>query len=129
MPLIRIDAIKGRSKDEVRDVLDAAHRAMLAAFKVPRRDRYQIYHEHDAAHVIAEDTGLGIERSANLLIFTVVSRPRDERMKLAFYEGLCAELKSSCGIESSDVIVSIATNSDADWSFGGGRAQFITGEL
>ena len=129
MPLIRIDAIKGRSKDEIRDVLDAAHRAMLAAFKVPRRDRYQIYHEHEPAHVIAEDTGLGIERSANLLIVTVISRPRDERMKLAFYEGLCAELKSNCGIDSSDVIVSIATNADADWSFGGGRAQFITGEL
>jgi hypothetical protein len=48
MPLIRIDATKGRSEDEIRNVLDAAHRAMLAAFKVPQRDRYQIYQEHAA---------------------------------------------------------------------------------
>jgi len=42
MPLIRIDSIEDRSKERVRGVLDAAHRAMLAAFKVPPRDRYQI---------------------------------------------------------------------------------------
>jgi hypothetical protein len=29
----------------------------------------------------------------------------------------------------SDVVVSIVTNSDEDWSFGNGRAQFLTGEL
>jgi hypothetical protein len=126
MPLIRIDAIEGRSKERVRGVLDGAHRAMLAAFKVPPRDRYQIYHEHPAAHVVAEDSGLGIERTRNLLIFAVISRPRSEQKKLAFYKALCAELKSSCGIELGDVIVSVGTNSDADWSFGSGRAQFIT---
>ena len=62
MPLIRIDAIEGRSEERIRGVLDAAHRAMLAAFKVPQRDRYQIYHEHTAAHIVAEDTGLGQAR-------------------------------------------------------------------
>jgi hypothetical protein len=35
MPLIRIDAIECRSKEQVRGVLDAAHRAMLATFKMP----------------------------------------------------------------------------------------------
>jgi Tautomerase enzyme len=43
MPLIRIDALEDRSKKQVRGVLDAAHRAMLATFKMPQRDRYQIY--------------------------------------------------------------------------------------
>ena len=54
---------------------------------------------------------------------------RSEQKKLAFYEALCAELKSSCGIEPGDVIVSVGTNSAANWSFAGGRAQFITGQL
>jgi hypothetical protein len=31
---------------------------MLAAFKVPERDRYQIVHEHTAAEMSIEDTGL-----------------------------------------------------------------------
>lgn len=129
MPLIRIDAIEGRTPEQIRGVLNAAHRAMLAAFKVPQRDRYQIYHQHPAAHVVAEDTGLGIPRSGDLLIFTVISRPRSEEMKLAFYQQLCAELKSACAIDPNDVMVSLVVNADADWSFGAGRAQFITGEL
>jgi hypothetical protein len=29
----------------------------------------------------------------------------------------------------ADLIVSITENSDEDWSFGHGRAQFLTGEL
>jgi malonate semialdehyde decarboxylase len=35
----------------------------------------------------------------------------------------------ACGIEQNDIVVSLVANSDADWSFGNGRAQFLTGEL
>ena len=129
MPLIRIDAVTGRSPQQVQDLLDAAHRAMLTAFKVPERDRYQVYEEHAPNHFIVQDTGLGIPRTKNVIIVTVLSRPRTEEMKKTFYAELCRELKSSCGIEPSDVMVSIVSNTDADWSFGNGRAQFLTGEL
>jgi hypothetical protein len=129
MPLIRIDALTGRSESEVKNLLDAAHRAMLSAFKVPERDRYQVYHEHPPAHLIVEDTGLGIPRTKNVVLVTVTSRPRSQEAKLEFYKTLCTELQESCGIEPSDVVVSIVINSDADWSFGNGRAQFVTGEL
>ena len=44
MPLIRIEAIEcPAARSRSAGVLDAAHRAMLATFKVPQRDRYQIY--------------------------------------------------------------------------------------
>jgi hypothetical protein len=49
--------------------------------------------------------------------------------KLKFYELVCKELKAACSIEANDVIVCMVINSDEDWSFGNGRAQFITGEL
>ncbi len=32
-------------------------------------------------------------------------------------------------LDAKDLIVSITENGDADWSFGAGRAQFVTGEL
>jgi phenylpyruvate tautomerase PptA (4-oxalocrotonate tautomerase family) len=129
MPLVRIEAAAGRSQEEIKALLDAAHRAVLSAFKVPARDRYQIYQEHPEAHFIVQDTGLGIERTKNVVVITVISRPRSQEMKQAFYRDLCRELKDCCGIERSDVVVSIVTNIDADWSFGNGTAQFLTGEL
>lgn len=129
MPLMRFDVMEGRSKAEITTLLDAAHRAMLTAFKVPERDRYQIVHEHPPEHFIVQDTGLDIPRTRNVVVVTVTSRPRTRAMKETFYAELCRELKASCGIEASDVMVSIVTNTDEDWSFGHGRGQFLTGEL
>ena len=129
MPLIRFDAIAGRSEEEIGKILDAAHRAMVSAFRVVESDRYQIFHEHPAGHLRAQDTGLGIRRTNNLLFVSLTSRERSDEMKEKFYAELCRELKGSCGIEASDVIVSIVTNEAADWSFGNGEAQFVTGRL
>jgi phenylpyruvate tautomerase PptA (4-oxalocrotonate tautomerase family) len=129
MPLLRFDLIEGRTDDEIKTLLDAAHRAMLAAFKVPERDRYQIVQEHKPGRMIVEDTGLGIDRTDKIVVVQVVSRPRTREMKEAFYRLLCEELERSCGIAPSDVMVSIVENTDEDWSFGLGRGQFLTGEL
>jgi phenylpyruvate tautomerase PptA (4-oxalocrotonate tautomerase family) len=129
MPLVRFDVVEGRNDKEIKNLLDAAHRAMLSALHVPESDRYQIYHEHPPSHLIAEDTGLGIRRTRNLVIVSVTSRERTQDMKEKLYAELCRELRESCSIDPNDVIVSIVTNSAADWSFGNGRAQFLTGEL
>jgi len=129
MPLIRIDVIEGRSEAEIRALLDAAHRAMLAAFNVPDGDRYQVLTEHKASRLIIEDTGLGIARTDKVVMVQVISRPRGREAKENFYKLLAEELEESCGIASSDTVVSIVENTDEDWSFGLGRAQFLTGEL
>ena len=129
MPLVRFDAVEGRSPEEVQRLLDAAHRALLTAFQVPPRDRYQVYHEHPAAHLVVQDTGIGIERTHQVVVVTVTTRPRCQEEKLAFYRELCRELEQSCRIKPGDVVISLVTNTDADWSFGHGAAQFITGEL
>ena len=129
MPLLRFDLIEGRTDAELRVLLDAAHRAMLAAFKVPERDRYQIVSEHKPSRMIVEDTGLDIPRTKNVMVVTVITRPRGKKAKQKFYKLLVDELQKSCGIAPADVMVSLVENSDEDWSFGYGRAQFLTGEL
>ncbi len=129
MPLLRIDLIEGRTDDELKTLLDALHRAMVEAFKVPVRDRYQIVHEHNPTRMIIEDTGLDIPRTDKVVFLQVTSRPRGVEKKKEFYRLMCEELEKSCGIKSSDVVFSMVENSDEDWSFGLGRAQFLTGEL
>ena len=129
MPLLRIDVIEGRSEEELKKLLDAIHCAMLAAFKVPEHDRYQIVNEHPAAEMRIEDTGLGIPRTERIVMVQVTTRPRSRLEKQNFYELLCQELLRRCGVKASDVVISITQNVDEDWSFGYGRAQFVTGEL
>ncbi len=128
MPFLRVDAYEGRSKEQVKELLDAIHRAILSAFEVPLRDRYQVYQEHSESNFIVQDTGLGIDRTKNVVFIGITSRQRTEVQKTTLYTKLVEELKT-CGIEQNDIVVSIVINSDADWSFGNGRAQFLTGEL
>jgi hypothetical protein len=129
MPLLRFDLIEGRTDAELQALLDAAHRAMLAAFKVPERDRYQIVSEHKPSRMIVEDTGLDIPRTKNVVVVTVITRPRGKKAKQKFYKLLVDELQKSCGIAPTDVMVSLIENTDEDWSFGLGRAQFLEGDL
>ena len=129
MPLLRFNMFEGRTDAEIKTLLDAAHAAVVAAFHVPEGDRYQLVSEYRPGRMIALDTGLGIARTDKLVLVEVRSRTRREDEKLRFYELLCEMLKDACGLDSSDIIVSFVENGDADWSFGLGRAQFVTGEL
>ena len=129
MPLLYFNVLEGRNDTELRTLLDAAHRAMLAAFTVPERDRYQIVNERKPSRMIVEDTGLGIPRTDKVIVVQVVTRRRSKEMKQSFYRLLTEELQKSCGIPPSDLMVSMFENSDDDWSFGLGRAQFLEGDL
>ncbi|AJD44509.1 4-oxalocrotonate tautomerase protein (plasmid) [Rhizobium gallicum bv. gallicum R602sp] len=129
MPLIKLHIQKGRSEAEVELLLDTVHEVMLSAFSVPERDRYQLVFEHQASHFRALDTGLGFERTQNFVLVEVVSRPRSRTEKLVFYQGLAAQFEEKCGVSASDIMVSFVENTDEDWSFGAGVAQFVTGEL
>jgi phenylpyruvate tautomerase PptA (4-oxalocrotonate tautomerase family) len=129
MPLLYFDLVGGRTPEEVRGLLDSAHAAVVEAFEVPERDRYQVVNAHSADEIVALDTGLGFERSERLVVIHVVSRRRTSAQKQHFYSLLADNLNRDCGLDAADLIVSITENADEDWSFGGGRAQFLTGDL
>lgn len=129
MPLIRVDVVEGRDERSLKELLDAIHRAVVKAFDVPERDRYQIVSQHPANELIIQDTGLGFERSKDVVVISVTSTERSTKQKKEFYQLVAEELKKSCGITSNNIMISIVTNGAADWSFGFGEAQFLLGQL
>ncbi|WP_087682122.1 tautomerase family protein [uncultured Exiguobacterium sp.] len=129
MPLLRFDVIEGRSEEELKTLLDTAHDAMVEAFDVPERDRYQIVHTHKAHEMVIQDTGLGFERSKDIVLISVTSKTRTQEKKQRLYQLLAERLEANCGLAPTDLMVSIVENDAADWSFGLGEAQFLTGKL
>ncbi|AFH61299.1 tautomerase family protein [Paenibacillus caseinilyticus] len=129
MPLLRFDLIEGRSPESLKKLLDNCHQAMVDAFQVPVRDRYQIVHQHPPQELIIEDTGLGYPRTNDIVIISVVSKTRTPEQKQKLYALLAERLEQECGIAPTDLMVSITENSEADWSFGLGKAQFLAGLL
>ena len=83
---------------------------------------------HPSGQIVALDTGLGIDRSDQLVIIHVVSRARTPAQRRVL-RLLAERLRRNCGLDPADLIVSMTENADEDWSFGYGRAQFVTGEL
>ena len=130
MPLVRIDVLEGRrTPEELRRLADTVQEVMLDVFAAPPRDRYQVLTEHRPGQLICEDTGLGIERTDDLVVLQVFQQGRSEEQKRALYAGLARRLEEVTGLAPGDLIVSVIGNSREDWSFGMGRAQFLEGDL
>lgn len=129
MPLIKIDMIKGREKAEIKEILDISYRVMLETFGAPEGDRYQIVNQHEDYEMQILDTGLGVERTENVLVFTIVTRPRTQSEKTNFYQNLADTLHEHTDIRKEDIMISLVENTDEDWSFFNGKAQFLTGDL
>ena len=129
MPLVRIDLVEGREPAAVRRLADVVQEVLEEVFAAPPRDRYQILTEHPVGHIIAEDTGLGYERTDGVTVVQIFQQGRTADQKKAAYAQLARRLDAECGVRPQDLIVSVTANERADWSFGLGRAQFLEGDL
>ena len=130
MPLVRIDVVEGRrTREELRRLADTVQDVMVEVFAAPPRDRYQVITEHRPGQLICEDTGLGFERTDDLVVLHVFQQGRSEQQKRTLYAELAARLDKAAALAPSDLIVSVVGNTREDWSFGLGRAQFLEGDL
>lgn len=129
MPLVRIDLTAGRGPEAVRRIADAIHQAIVDVYAIPQRDRFQIVTEHPAGQIIAEDAGLGFERTDGVIMIQIFTqRGRPDEAKTALYARIHDALREAA-VESEDVFIGYIENGPQDWSFGFGRAQYVTGEL
>ena len=129
MPLVRITQQDVRTPEQSRQLADIVQEVMLELFSAPPADRYQIVETLPVGSIIAEDTGLGLERSDGVVILHITQQGRTTEQKQAIYAALSERLAAAGLVRPEDLIVSVVHNDREDWSFGLGRAQFLTGEL
>ncbi len=129
MPLVRIDVNEGRSAEELQRLSRGVHDAILAEYGIPERDYFHILTEHPEGQIFAQDAGLGFERTRGVVmiqIFTQGGRSQEAKQRLF---ASVAEKLGEAGIAGEDVFIGYVENAAGDWSFGFGRAQYVTGEL
>lgn len=64
-----------------------------------------------------------------MTVIQVTQQGRDRAQKEALYAALAQRLGDRGLVQPRDLVVSVVENTRDDWSFGHGRAQFLTGEL
>jgi phenylpyruvate tautomerase PptA (4-oxalocrotonate tautomerase family) len=127
MPLVRIDVNEGRTPDELQRLSRGIHDAILAEYGIPERDYFHILTEHPRGQIVAQDAGLGFERTGGVVmiqIFTQAGRTQEAKQQL--FAAVAGKL-SEVGVAGEDVFIGYVENTAGDWSFGYGRAQYVTG--
>lgn len=130
MPLIRIELTAGRPDAEVRAISDAVHAAVVQTYGIPDRDRFHVISEHAPGRIVALDAGLGFARDDDALVVLQIltQRGRSDAAKQELYAALAAALEPlGCG--GANLFIGYSENGPQDWSFGFGRAQYMSGEL
>jgi len=129
VPLVRIDVRAGHTPEWVRSIADGIHRAIVTEYGIPQRDRFQVITEKQPWQVIAEDAGLGFARSNDVVIIQIFTqRGRSVEAKQRLYKAIAMEIEA-VGVSGQDIFIGYVENGPEDWSFGHGRAQYVTGEL
>ncbi|WP_426225229.1 tautomerase family protein [Pseudarthrobacter sp. DSP2-3-2b1] len=129
MPLVRIDVNEGRSTESLRQLSRGIHDAILAEYEIPERDYFHVLTEHPRGQIFAQDAGLGFERTAGVVMIQIFTQGgRSQGAKQSLFAAIARSL-AELGIAGEDVFIGYVENTPGDWSFGFGRAQYVTGEL
>jgi len=126
MPLVRIDHSDARTNST--EIAAAVHDAIVATYGIPVRDRFQVITSRPGSAIVAEDAGLGFDRTDPVIIQIFTQRGRTDEIKQQLYAAI-AERLEAVGVGGEDVFIGYVENGPQDWSFGFGRAQYMTGEL
>jgi 4-oxalocrotonate tautomerase len=126
MPLVQISLRRGKSAEYRRAMADGVHQALVAALGIPADDRFRTITEHDADGLIYDPNYLGIARTDDAVFIRItLRRGRTADLKRALYREIATRLGENPGVRSQDVLVVLAENDLADWSFGNGEAQYV----
>lgn len=129
MPLVRIDVNQGRSAEDLRRLSKEVHDAILAEYEIPERDYFHILTEHPQGQIVAQDAGLGFERTSSVVMIQIFTQGgRSQAAKQSLFAAIAGRLEG-LDVAGEDVFIGYVENSAGDWSFGFGRAQYVTGEL
>jgi 4-oxalocrotonate tautomerase len=89
MPLVRLELPSGKAANYRAAVGEAIQEAMHAALKVPLKERFHIFTEHEPANLGIDPTYFGIDRSADAIVVQVtLNEGRDADVKRSFYRAL-----------------------------------------
>lgn len=129
MPLVRIDVNQGRTAKQLRALSQGIHDAVVAEYCIPERDYFHVLAEHPAGQIVAQDAGLGFERTPDVVIIQIFTQAGCSQEATQSLFAAIAERLAGAGVAGEDVFIGYVENTAGDWSFGFGRAQYLTGEL
>jgi len=119
MPLVKVEMIKGKSRDYKASVLDIIHGALVESFGIEEWDRFQRIIEIDKA-----DFELPEGKTDNFMIIELTLFPgRSKEQKKQVIETITHKLNKELGIRNTDVFIVINEPPLENWGLAGKQKE------
>lgn len=123
MPLIQIHLMQGKTPEYIKAVMDGIHEALVASWKIPINNRFQMVTEYKKEYFHFDKTMWGVNRSDDLIAIYITALARSTELKKSLFQELVKVLGKNPKVRKEDIFVTINTVEKEDWSFGNGIAQ------
>jgi hypothetical protein len=125
MPFVRAFVPQSLSDAQVQAVSQALHQALVDAFAIPPKDRFQVITRHAPNELVCAPEYLGIEHSDTIALVQITAREgRTVEMKKELFDRIAKSIERTGAVRAADVIITLVENKEANWSFGNGVAQY-----
>ncbi|OPA80968.1 hypothetical protein BVG16_01065 [Paenibacillus selenitireducens] len=127
MPFVRVSYLENQYESgQLKLISCEIMNALIAHFRVPEEDYFQVFHAHHGNEFYYSPNYLGVERSDGLLYIQITLKSgRSTTQKTSFYHNLATRLSDTVHIRTEDVFVILVDTELEDWTFGNGIAQMI----
>ena len=116
-PLVKIEILKGKSKEYKKALLDGIHDALVESIKIPDDDRFQRLYELENDNFEYPYT-----KTDNVTIIEIIMfKGRSFPAKKAFYESLIRKLALNPGIKGEDITIVLHEPPLENWGIRGGK--------
>ncbi|ANN79092.1 tautomerase family protein [Bordetella flabilis] len=127
MPVFNAHIPKGKFTRERKIAIgNALNQSLVQALNIPPGDRFVMISEHGDDELFIDPTFMGMERSAEAMIVTVLigaHRPAEDKKLLM--AAITRLLEQDAGVSPDDVFIAFIPVPNENFSFGRGIAQLM----
>lgn len=121
MPLVRIEIIKGKTKDYKKKVLDAVHEALVNAIQIEEWDRFQRLIEIEDEFFERSES----KTDKFTMIEITMFQGRTKEQKAGIYEEITKELYEKLEIQPTDVFIVLNDPPNENWGLAGKQREVL----
>ena len=119
MPHVRIEMIRGKSRDFNQTLLDLIHEGLVESIGIADWDRFQRIIEIDR-----EDFETSPEKTDDFMIIEITMFPgRTKEQKKALIETITGKISVKLSIKPTDIFIVINEPANENWGMGGNQRQ------
>jgi len=126
MPVIEIFVSSGLDDVRKADVVDGVYQSLLSEMNVKDGAKFSFVHEFDEGDRSFPASLFGITYpSASIFVKITLNKGRSVEQKSKLYRAISERIGRSLEISTEGVVISLVEALPENWSFGGGKMQFL----